>query len=460
VDVVRAAQREVQQAGADGDVGELVDHDEAARVTVRVVRIEWDGPVEGEVADADLVQLQRGRREVVEVVDVDAVLRLGDRGADGAGADLDQVRPAGEHGVFVHPHDVRLELVGHLGGIVGAAEQVTAAGVDLIGQRDRDRLAGDRFVEIAVHRHDPLDGARGPGGQHPDRVAWADRAADDPSGEATEVEVRAVHPLHRHPERLLGEVVVDRHRLEEAEQCRAVIPRRVRARHDDVVTLERRQRNERDVVEPDAAGEVAVLVLDRREHLVRVVHQVHLVDRHDHTLDAEQRHQEAVAAGLGEHPFAGIDQDHRDIGGRRARHHVARVLLVARRVGHDELAVLGGEVPIGHVDRDALLALGRQPVEQQREVEIATLRADLGRVGLERGEVILEHQMRLVQQPADQGALAVVDAAAGDEPQQALVLVRRQVLVDVLLRSDSDACAIRSTPPASSSPSTPRNRSR
>ena len=79
------------------------------------------------------------------------------------------------------------------------------------------------------------------------------------------------------------------------------------------------------------------------------------------------------------------------------------------RVGHDELALLGREEPVGDVDRDALLALGRQPVEQQREVEVAALRADLGRVGLERGEVVFEHEVGLVQQAPDQRALAVVD---------------------------------------------------
>jgi 3-oxo-5alpha-steroid 4-dehydrogenase len=44
-----------------------------------------------------------------------------------------------------------------------------------------------------------------------------------------------------------------------------------------------------------------------------------------------------VAAGLRENAFAGIDQDDRDIGGGRARHHIAGVLFVARRVGDDEL---------------------------------------------------------------------------------------------------------------------------
>ena len=139
----------------------------------------------------------------------------------------------------------------------------------------------------------------------------------------------------------------------------------------------------------------------------------------------------AVPAGLGEHALAGVDEDHGDIRGRRAGDHVARVLLVAGGVGDDELAALGGEVAVGDVDRDALLTFGRQPVEQQGEIQVAALGSDPGRIGGEGGEVVLEHEVRLVEQAADQRALAVVDAAAGDEPQQALVLLGDEVGVDV-----------------------------
>ncbi len=72
------------------------------------------------------------------------------------------------------------------------------------------------------------------------------------------------------------------------------------------------------------------------------------------------------------------------------------------------------------VDRDALLALCREPVEQQREVELAVDGAVAPRIGLECRELVVEDQPRLVQQPPDQRALAVVDAAAGDEAQQVL----------------------------------------
>jgi len=78
------------------------------------------------------------------------------------------------------------------------------------------------------------------------------------------------------------------------------------------------------------------------------------------------------------------------------------------------------------VDRDALLALGGEPVEQQGEVELALDRAVAPRVGLERRELVIEDQPGLEQQPPDQRRLAVVDGAAGDEAQQALLADRAQ----------------------------------
>ena len=78
------------------------------------------------------------------------------------------------------------------------------------------------------------------------------------------------------------------------------------------------------------------------------------------------------------------------------------------------------------VDRDALLALGRQPVQQQREVEVAVDGAVAPRVRLERRELVVEDQPGLEQQAPDQRRLAVVDGAAGDEAQQALLARRGQ----------------------------------
>ena len=79
------------------------------------------------------------------------------------------------------------------------------------------------------------------------------------------------------------------------------------------------------------------------------------------------------------------------------------------RVGDDELALLGREEAVGDVDGDALLALGGEAVDQQREVDLLPLRADPLAVGFERGELVLEDHLRIVEQPADQRRLAVVD---------------------------------------------------
>jgi hypothetical protein len=101
--------------------------------------------------------------------------------------------------------------------------------------------------------------------------------------------------------------------------------------------------------------------------------------------------------------------------------HVAGVLLVARRVGDDELALVRGEVAVGHVDGDALLALGSQPVQQQGKVDplVAPLLTGL----LDGGVLVLEDAVGLVEQAPDEGGFAVVHASRGGEAQEALLFV-------------------------------------
>src|SRR3990172_147000 len=67
----------------------------------------------------------------------------------------------------------------------------------------------------------------------------------------------------------------------------------------------------------------------------------------------------------GEGGVRGVKQDDGEVGGGRAGDHVAGVLLVARGVGDDEAAAGRGEVPVGHVDGDALLALGLEAVGEE-----------------------------------------------------------------------------------------------
>ncbi len=147
-----------------------------------------------------------------------------------------------------------------------------------------------------------------------------------------------------------------------------------------------------------------------------VVDQVHLVDADDEVRDTEEGGDERVSPALLGDPSTGIEQDEGDVGRRRAGDHVAGVLDVAGGVGDDELPARRGEVAVGDVDGDALLALGAQAVGDEREVRVvvAAVAAD----PLDGGQLVIEERLRVEQQPADQRALAVVDRAGGGEAQE------------------------------------------
>ncbi len=139
--------------------------------------------------------------------------------------------------------------------------------------------------------------------------------------------------------------------------------------------------------------------------------QVDLVDGHDDVRHAEQRDDGEVTARLLEHALAAVDQHHDGVCRCRAGHHVARVLHVPGAVGEDERPRAGGEVAVGDVDRDALLALGAQAVGEQCEVEVAVREAALRGGAGDLLELVGEDRLRVVQQAADEGRLPVVDRA-------------------------------------------------
>ena len=182
------------------------------------------------------------------------------------------------------------------------------------------------------------------------------------------------------------------------------------------------------MLEAELGGKCGKILGDRLEPRLIEIDQIHLVDGERHRADAKQRQDAGMAAGLGQNAAAGVDQQHGEIAIGRAGRHVARVLDVARRVGDDEFPPRRREIAIGDVDGDLLLALGLQPVDQQREIE----RRRLARAGpLRRAlHLILVDQLGVVKQAADQRALAVIDAAAGEKAQQAALLLRRDPGID------------------------------
>ena len=96
----------------------------------------------------------------------------------------------------------------------------------------------------------------------------------------------------------------------------------------DVVAVQRRDRDEGEVRDRELRGPVRELVGDAVEDVLVEVDEVHLVDAEDEVAHLEQRRDHRVAPGLLEASLARVEQDHREVRGRRTGHHVARVLHV------------------------------------------------------------------------------------------------------------------------------------
>ena len=141
VDVGGAAQAVGDHPRRRRFVGGAVDQDEGPGLAVLRVRVVGDRRGGGEIGEADLVERQRLGGELVEIVDVDAMLELGHRGRDGARADLHQVGAAGQQRLVAHPDQMGGELVGDLRPRGGRRQHVAAGDVDLVGERQRHRVA-------------------------------------------------------------------------------------------------------------------------------------------------------------------------------------------------------------------------------------------------------------------------------------------------------------------------------
>ena len=224
--------------------------------------------------------------------------------------------------------------------------------------------------------------------------------------------------MDRHAERARGAIVSGVDGFQMLEQMTAGIPRRATAARADVVAVAGGDRDGLDVLEAEWRGKVQEAVGDPLENGAVEFDQIDLVHRQDGVANAQQADDDGVTPRLGEKALARIDQKHRQFGRGRAGRHVAGILLVARGVGDNERPPSGREIAIGDVDGDALFALGLQPIEQQGKIDLRSAGAVFAGIALERGQMILENEVLLVEQPAEQGRFAIVDRAAGEEPQR------------------------------------------
>ena len=138
-------------------------------------------------------------------------------------------------------------------------------------------------------------------------------------------------------------------------------------------------------------------------------------------LDAELKHNVAMPSRLRQNSLTSIGKQDSKFRGRCATCHVTRVLLVAGCVGHNERPARGRKVTIGYVDGDALLPLGLEPIDEKSEVNAASRPITLT-VLFDGPKLIIWNQITIVKEPANQSALAVIDAAARQEAKNAFLV--------------------------------------
>ena len=418
--VRRAAQGEAHHPGGHGVGRQPVHQHEPAGVTAAQVGLHRDRAVGGHLHAADVVEPQHPGGVLGTGGDVQAMAHAGHNCGDDKRPAHEQVGPAVSQGLLAEPHDVGGEPVGG-DDRIGASrlEQIPAGHVEVGKELDGDGIPGRRVLPVSPGHEKATDLPGHAGTGHGDLVAHREPPGHQGAGHAAEP-LGTDDGLHGDPG---GPVGRGRRGVELVgladgrDDGGPGVPVGALAGRRDVVAGQGADRDHRDPGEVQARrcpghgigqlGEAGVVEADR----------VELVHRDDHMVHAHQRADGQVPVGLAGHPTGGVHKQQRDVGRRGRDGHVAGVLLMAWGIGdHHAPAVGQRHVPVGHVDGDALLALGLEPVGEQGEVDLPgwDRRArPPDRPGQLEG--VLGHGVGVGQQPADQGGLAVVDAAAGDQ---------------------------------------------
>ncbi|MNE15668.1 hypothetical protein D3C80_1085870 [compost metagenome] len=202
-------------ARAHGDVGQPVDQDEAAGIADLLVGVERHRVGQAEFAQADLVELELGGGQLVQLVDLDAVADRLHLAAALLGGQLDVIDPARLQGLFPHPDDVSQHVLGHLGLFRRIHQQVAPADVDLVREGDRDGLTRQGVLQIPVEGHDAGHSALFAGRQYRQLVADAQNTGRERARKAAKIQVGAVHVLHRQTHRMTLQLTLNVGRLKQ-----------------------------------------------------------------------------------------------------------------------------------------------------------------------------------------------------------------------------------------------------
>src|SRR5262249_34586875 len=114
IGVSGAAESESNQAGSNGCVAVPVDQYETAGNPILVVWIEADRLNCGDINEGDFVAMQFFRRQMLQCVDIDAILQFGHHRANRLSARFKQITSTGKKWGFRQPNKMRSESIGAL----------------------------------------------------------------------------------------------------------------------------------------------------------------------------------------------------------------------------------------------------------------------------------------------------------------------------------------------------------
>jgi hypothetical protein len=302
---------------------------------------------------------------VCKRVDVDAVLNRDGLGARSSHRMFQQITLAPLKRLPMKPHNHRLKMSRNARRAVRRNEHVSAAEVNLIGEAQRHGQGMSGFRDFTVVGDDGMDARPLSGGKRDHRVARTNHAAGNLAGKSAKRRVGSNDVLNGKSHRVQGRGGTQWNGFEMFKKRRTLVPRRSRAAADDVIAFERTNGNAEDVRNAQLRSQREKITLQLEENILAVIHQIHLVHGSQHIRNSQQRSDVSVAASLRKQSLGRVDQHDGEIGRGSPGGHVARVLLVAGRISNDEFTARRREIPVGHVNRNALLAFSAQPVGKQ-----------------------------------------------------------------------------------------------
>ncbi len=245
---------------------------------------------------------------MLQGIDVDAVVQHGRRGRQQPGGQLDVVLTTRQQRRVRHPHHASVELLGDRRQAVGVNQQIAATNIDLVGERQGHRLAGERFGQVAVGGHDGRHPAAPARGERHDFVTRSHHAGGESATETAKIQMRSVDILHRKTEIAQVAVGGDLDSFQFSQQSGSFVPRHGGGRLRHVVAAQRRYRHAAHVLDPELGHELQVIVANPREYRWVVADQIHFVDRQQQMANAEQGDDETVATSLSLHTLASVHQ--------------------------------------------------------------------------------------------------------------------------------------------------------